>query len=170
MPEKEVIIKDTKLKYSGVFDTDRVYRKLLEWFENNEYGAAPNVEKSYLERISPGGKTIEVVLEGKKKEEGYFRFELGVKIFGKRIQDTETVIDGNKVKMHKGDVDLQFSSALVWNVSDDDKDVFPEASLMKRFYDTFLMRDKLEDAKIELYKETMGFIEEMKQFLNLYQL
>ncbi len=168
--EKEVIIKDTKLKYSGVFDTDRVYRKLIEWFEVNEYGSVPNVEKSYLERISPGGKTIEVIFEGKRKEAGYFRFELGVKIFGKRVQETETVIDGNKVKMQKGDLDLQFSSAVVWNVNDEGKDVFPEASLMRRFYETFLIRDKLEDAKIELYKETVSFIEEMKQFFNLYQL
>jgi hypothetical protein len=132
--------------------------------------STPKVEKSYLERISPGGKTIEVIFEGKKKEVGYFRFELGVKIFGKRVQDTETVIDGNKVKMQKGDLDLQFSSAVVWNVNDEGKDVFPEASLMRRFYETFLIRDKLEDAKIELYKETVSFIEEMKQFFNLYQL
>ncbi len=165
MAEKEVIVRDSKIKFTGTFDLDRAYMKLMQWMEIEGYAFK---EDSYLQRVSPDGKIIEVVFSAKKEEAGYFLAELTVKIFAKRIQDAEGVVNGEKMKLDKGELELIFGSTLVWN-SSGDKDVYPEG-LKKKIYERFILQDKIEDMKIALYKDTVKFVEEMKAFLNLYAL
>ncbi len=168
MAEKEVIIKDTKLRYSGTFDLGKIYKNILDGMRREGYGDPEEVEKSYLERVTPAGKQVEVVFEGKKYEADYFRADLSVRLVLRRMQDADVVKDGNKMTMQKGDIEVQFSSSLSWNVTGKNKDVYPDESLTRKLYERFLMGEKIEQAKIGIYKETVGLIEDMKFFLNLY--
>jgi len=164
MAKEDVIFSRSKLRYNGSFDLTNIYKKLRMWIIQQGY-SDPEEEK-YVEKIKPEGKTIEFVWKTTKdKEGGYFCLAIKIEFFYKFIKDKEETYKGKKIKLDNGEAELFISSTLVRNASGK----WNEHGLMFKIYEKYIIADKIEDYKIELYKDTNSLMEEIKNYLNLYK-
>lgn len=164
MPDRDVIVKEGKVKYTGPFDLELLYRKLQEWIKRARF-KAPR-EKRYVERVKPFGKIVDISWDASKEQlDGYLRMELEVKFLIVGLGDIEVDQGGRKIKLQKGDLEITFSSTLVRNA----KGEWPDKSVMRRLYERYVVPEKVEFYKIELYKDTEKVMDETKNFLALYR-
>ena len=164
MPEKDVIIAESKVKYIGVFDLLLLYKKLQRWIKERRFAEVKEVK--YVERIKPFGKILDLVWETSRSEVGeYLSLELEVKILAVGINDVEVDTPSGKLKLNKAELEITFSSALVRN----NKKEWADTSLLKRIYEKYIIVNQIEHFKIELYKDTEKLVDETKNFLALYR-
>lgn len=168
MVKEESIIRDSKVKYKGNFDLKLIYKKLREWLMREGYSdPCEGGEKKYGERVKPKGKQVEIVWEATKKEEaGYFIRSIKLSFFINELVEVEVEKDGRKIKLDSGEIEIGFNSSLLRNAG---SPAWDEHSLMFRFYERFIIADKIEAFKIEVYKDTNKLMDEVKNFLNLYK-
>ena len=167
MPKEDSIIKGAKIKYKGTSDFKLLYKKVRDWLMREKYSdPCEGGEKKYAERIKPTGKQIEVVWNTSKKEEGgYFSLVIDVKFFVNNINEVDVEKDGKKIKLDNCEIEVEFSSKLVRNASKS----WDENSFMFKIYERYIIPDKIEQFKIESYKDTNKLMDEVKNFLNLYR-
>ena len=164
MPDKDPIIKEGKVKYSGPFDLELLYKKLQEWIRRARF--KPPQEKRYVERVKPFGKIVDIAWETSKAQlDEYLKMELEVRFLIVGLSDIEVDQGGKKVKLQKADLEITFSSALVRNA----KSEWTDKSVMRKLYERYIIPDKVEYYKIELYKDTEKVMDETKNFLALYR-
>ncbi len=165
MPKEESIV-DTKLKHRGVFDLELLYNKLRNWLLNEDYSdPVTSGEKKYAEKVKPNGKQIEIVWESsKEKEEGFFLIKIKISFYVIGLNEIEVERDGKMIKLDKAEVDMKFSSSVTINA----KEKFDESGLMYKIYKRYMIREKIEEIKIECYKDTNNLISEVKSFLSMY--
>ena len=167
MPKEDSIIVDSKVKYKGTFDLKLLYKKIREWLLREGYSdPCEGGEKKYSERVKPGGKQIEFVWEAKKGEEaGYFDLNIKLSFFLNALNEVEIEKDGKKIKLDNGEIEVVFNSALVRNANDK----WDEGGFMFKIYERYIIGDKIEHFKIELYKDSNKLIDEVKNFFSLYR-
>lgn len=167
MAKEDSIIKGAKIKYKGTFDFKLLYKKLREWLMREKYADPCEVgEKKYSEKIKPTGKQMEVVWSTSKKEEGgYFSLIMDIKLFVNNLNEVEVDKDGKKIKLDNCEIEMEFSSKLVRNP--DGK--WDENSFMFKAYERYIIADKIEQFKIDVYKDTNKLMDEVKSFLSLYR-
>jgi len=166
MPKEDVIFSRAKLKYNGPFDIKELYRKTRIWLMQEGYSDPSKKEEKYLEKIKPEGKTIEILwVTSKDKEAGYFRLKIEVEFFLKQIKEGETEYKGRKVKSDTGEIEMFISSSLIRNANQK----WNEHGMMFKLYEKYMIPDKIEDFKINIYKDTNDLMEEIKNHFNLYK-
>ena len=164
MVDKDPIIKEAKIKYSGVFDLELLYKKIQEWAKRLKFDEIKEVK--YVERVKPFGKVIDFVWKTSKEElDGYIGMELEIKFLIAGLTDIELDRPSGKIKLNKGSLEVAFSSTLVRNA----KKGWGNKSLIKKLYERFIIPEQIENFKIGLYKDTEDMINETKNFLALYQ-
>ncbi len=164
MSKEDVIFSNSKVRYKGLFDLDRLYKKLREWLMRQKY--ADPKEIKYVERVKPDGKTTEFVWQTSRSEEvGYFKIKLEIRFYFTSVNDVETEKDGKKLTLHNGGVEIQFDSSVVRNA----KNEWNESGIMFKLYERFIIPDKINFYKIEAYEDTVKLMDEVKAFLNLYR-
>jgi len=168
MPIKHYIIKGTKMKWKGVFDFDKLYKVIKRWMDFEGYGDEMDGfnEKKYKERIQAGGaKMYEIVWEGKKEVSSYFTFVMEITFLLLGVKEIEVEMDGKRVKMNKGEVEMRFNTYVISNANEN----FKDDSWFIRIYENWVIRDRLEQYKINLYKKFMKLQDVIKEELNLYR-
>jgi len=167
MSEKDIVLKELKLKYSGEFNLGDLYRKMKWWLDYNGYGDETKnfKELRYVEKVKPEGKQIEIAWECKKPITEYFANVMGVTFFIVGLQKVEAVHEGKKIMVDKGDIEIKFTAYLLKNASDkwDDK------SFTNKIYKKYLVRDRLEEYKIDLYRKLYSFHNEVKMQLDIHK-
>ena len=58
MAERDPIISGAKVKYTGAFDAQLLYRKMQEWVKRAKFPLPKEVR--YVERVKPFGKIIDL--------------------------------------------------------------------------------------------------------------
>ena len=166
MADFDPIIKDSHVKYSGVFDAQLLYKKMDEWVKRAKFGKIREVK--YVERVKPFGKIIDFSWECNKSElGGYIGIELKIKFLIVGLTEVEVDQGGSKLKLNKADLDVTFSSELIRNA---DKNAgWNDKSVLRKLYERFIVKNQIEHFKIGLYKDTEKIIDETKNFLALYR-
>ncbi len=168
MPETESIFSDATIKWAGVIDLGLFYKKIQIWLETKKYKTK---EIKYVEKIKPNGKQIEITWESKREEgkfigdKPYFRFDLRTTFFLVGVSDSEIEKDGRKLKLSKIDAEVKVST----DFTKDAESVFKEHPFMKKIYEKYVIKHKIEEAKIDCYKDASDYMEELKNYFNLYQ-
>ncbi len=164
MPKEETLYSDAKVKYNGIFDLSLLYKRLRGWYMNSGYGEPKEIK--YAEKVKPDGKQLEIVWEASKKEEAdYFELWQGVKFYVTRLNEVEVDKDGQKLKLDKCNIELTFSSKIIMNANKK----WDESSLMFRLYERFIIKYRVEELKIDAFRDTTKMMDEVKNFLNLYR-
>jgi len=162
MAEKKEIIKE-KLEHTGVFDFSDFYGYAHSWLKDRKYGI---IEKKYSEKIEGNKKNITVEWEAKKDFSDYFRFQIDIKIEAKSLTDVEVEIDGERRKMNKGIIEVEFKGIEVrdpegkWEGS-------PLWRLTRDFYNKFIIPGRVHDMQGQLTKSIIDLKDELKAFLEL---
>lgn len=163
MAEEEEIYKEVKFKWKGSLDIARMYKELHEWLTGEDFEIK---ETHYAEKIKPRGKTIEINWECKYKRTDYFLWKINLTFYSYNIQDIEVEKDGKKLKLQNAIHSMRFKSTLVTNADDE----FEKDSLWHKFYKKFIMAEKILEEQIELFKISQDLAQEIKLFMELYQI
>jgi len=162
MVEKDKIFTG-KVKHKGIFDYPELYRFCYKWLTEKDYWV---VEKKYSEKVTPGGKEVEIEWDSSKKVSDYFRFKLKVdwRIIG--MKDIEVQKDGEKLPMNKGSFEIKLGATLEkdyesrWEKN-------PFLKFLRGIYDKYIIRGRIEQYEAKLYGEGDEFLAQVKAFLAL---
>ncbi len=165
--EKVNIASGLKLKWSGTLDMGDLYKKMKTWLESSGYGDESKnfKEVKYVERIGAGGKQIEAKWLGERNVSDYFSYLITVTFFITRLRDVEVPFNGKKIKMSQATVEIKFSADLIKNR----KGKWSKGSFMKKIYERLVVKDRMNDYKLELYQKIYSFHDEVKTYLNLHK-
>lgn len=162
MSETEPIFQDAVISWSGIIDLAVFYKKIQAWLETKKYKTK---ELRYAEKIKPNGKQIEIVWESNKNEGNYFKFKQKTSIFLIGVSDAEIEKNGKKLKLNKVEARISITSEF----TKDAADAYKNHLYMKKIYETYVYKHKIEEAKIECYKDTSDYIEEIKNYFDMYK-
>ena len=162
MSETEPIFSGVTINWVGIIDLGLFYKKIQSFLETKKYKTK---EVKYVEKIKPSGKQMEIVWESEKKEGDYFKYTLKTVFFLNGVSDADLDKDGRKLKLNKIDAKVEISSDFTKDAANSYKD----HPFMKKIYETYVFKHKIEEAKIGCYKDTSDYMEEIKNYFNLYQ-
>ena len=164
MPKEDTIFDGTKIKYSGNFDYKEIYKKLYTWI--TQQGYSKPYEEKYWEKVKPDGKLVEFVWNTENIKEDYFKFKITIQFTFDGLKEAEAEYKGKKIKLDNGRTEIKFSAKLERNFNRKWKN---ENGLMFQLYEKYIIPDKIEEAKIDLYQDTNKLIEETKNYFNLFK-
>lgn len=161
--DEEYVAKDVKIKWKGNFEMELVYKKIKQWFDSRGYSNFK--ELKYIERVKPNGKQLEIAWEAKKEVSDYFVncIQLTFLVIG--LNSVEVEKDGKKIKMHNAEIEMVFNAFLIKNANKK----FTEETFMKKLYESYIIKDRIEEYKIEIYDNIYGLVNEVKLMLELYE-
>jgi len=159
------VIKSLKIAFKGIFDMTDLYKQMKFWLNGKGYGDETKdfKENVYVERIKGDSKQIEIKWISEKKVSDYFRNQIVITFFVLGLKDAEADWKRKKIKMDQGDIELNLSSNLITNANGK----WNNKSFMKRFYERFVVKDRTEGYKIELYKDTYDLHNLIKSIFEL---
>jgi hypothetical protein len=160
MAEKDRVYQG-KMKYTGIWGFKETYRFVYDWFIDNDYDL---IEKSYIERIKPDGKEVEIKWEAERKVSDYFKFQIKAdwKITG--LTEVEVQKEGVKVKMNKGTVEIRFTGTLIKDYESRWEDA-PFLKFLRGVYDRYIIRARIEQYETKLFGEVDEVVSEAKSYL-----
>ena len=163
MVEKDKLLRE-KIKYVGLGDLANTYKFARDWFVNEEFNV---IEESYSEKITGGGKELEIKWVCSRKVTDYFKITLKLKWIILGMTDVEVEVDYCKKKMNKF-VELSIE---IDGLLEKDYSGKWEGSGMQKFfqeaYHKYIIPARTEEKEIQVQKTVQDFKEEMKAFLEL---
>ncbi len=184
MPHKKIpgdrlvtVVPKFRVKYKDIFDIKAFYESLHEWLL--EYGWHDTEDKSehwetyYAERINQTGAR-EIWWQWRcvrdPSNAPMLRYYLDFDVHCIAITDTEVVKEGMKLKVNKGEIEINIQSSVEKTyVQEFDKDTV-WGWLLRQVKDLFSQRvykKILEERKKELYQETYALQNFIKQWFKL---
>jgi len=167
MSETIPISKGLKIKWKGPFDFDELYKTIKYWLDFNGYGAEKKSfrEEKYVERIKGDSKQLEIKWKGEKAVNDYFSYVIEITYFIIGLKKTKIMREGKEYETNKADLELRLSATLIT----DAKHKFKNKELLKKFYEKFIISDRIESNKTELYQKVYSLHDEIKEFLELHK-
>ncbi len=165
MAQKRVVVDGIKIRQESVFNMDELYKAMFAWFNNYGYDFA---EEEYNEKDSGRSKDVKFFWTAEKKIDTYIKWymELNVLIMG--LENVEIERNGLKLKTNKGSVEFKITAALIKDY--DNKWSKGFTAFLRKLYDKVVAYQRYSRMEEELVRETNKLIDEIKAFLNLYQI
>lgn len=149
-----------KIKKSGVFHIEYLYKDMQRWFEHFGYNWK---EIQYRQETQPDGTIhLEIRWTADRALNNYLSFVIDTEflIFMKDIEIEEK---GKKIKRKKGSVELRMGAAMGKNM-----EIWKKSNQLRKMYDNFLIRQRYEDMEEDLYIEVHKLFAMVKKFLELH--
>lgn len=109
MPERQIVVDNERLSYSGIFDIKEIMKIIKDWAKDKAYFM---IESSHTESVKEDGKYADIKLEPFKKLTDYAKSKVKIRITVDQAKDRVVDIDGKKVKMYEGRVGFLFDGIL----------------------------------------------------------
>jgi len=162
MPEKSRVFKQT-LVQKGIFNFKDLYDLCRDWLSQEGYDV---YETKYKEKITAGGKEVQIEWTAKKKVSDYFRNIIGMQWLILGMNETEAEIEGKKVKTDKGELKIVFTADLEKDYEQKWEDQ-PAWKFLRGVYDKYVIRTTAEEYEDRLAEKVAEFVAEVKAFLSL---
>ena len=158
----KILLLPSKARKIGLFDFKETYRISLEWLMDEGYMVT---ETLYKEDVKPdGSKEVDVLWEATKTISDYFKFLITIRFHPVPMTTIETEIDGVKQKVNKGDFTIEYKCFLIRDPSGQWGDN-SFIKTLKRYYDSFMVKERQEAYEAKLIGEFNDHIEYVKSFL-----
>jgi hypothetical protein len=166
MQNKINIVPSIKIKKKSIFSMDELYKNIKQWFDYEGYGDEKKsfMEEKYVERIKGDSKLLEIQWEAQKNETEYITFVIRIGFFVLGLKDAEIEIGGKKMGTQKGEVEMRIKSYIIT-----DKKNKWNSKFMQKLYEEYIIKDRMEDYKTELYSKTYSLHDEIKNYLEMHQ-
>jgi hypothetical protein len=162
MAEKSEVYKE-KLKHKGFFSYSDYYNFCYNWLKDEGYNIA---EDEYTEKITGGGKEIQIKWKASKKVSDYVKNELRVEWHILGMSDAEVEVEGKKTKTNKGEVKITLTATIIKDYESRwDETVF--LKFLRGVYDRYIIRETVKKYEDRLEDKAKDYIAQMKSFLNL---
>lgn len=162
MAEKNKV-RGSKVRHVGTFDFKETYRVLFEWLLEKGYSVNETI---YKEIVQANGKEVDIWWDATKRVSDYVEFLITTRLHPLAMVKTEVEIGGVKQKIDQGDFTIEYTANLV----KDPKTIWDTDNFTKnlrRWYDIYLVRERMEKYEVKLVEEYQEFLEYAKSFLLL---
>jgi hypothetical protein len=188
VPKEDVIVAvpPFKIKYSDVFHLKNLYVMMHEFLVDNGWigssqGSSPNashqdIEKLYMERhhqkaLHRGGKEYWIWWRVRKpplgKTHGYYEYRMDIDFHGMYIESREIMHHGKKIKVNKGEMEIEFKPKLVRSAT---AKAWKDHWLLKHFQDIYearIISQEVEKMEKDLWRDAYRLQAAVKSYLNL---
>ncbi len=153
------------VKGKGVFDMEQLYKDMKYWLEYQGYGDENKSfrEAQFGQRIKGDSQQIEIIWNCEKKMNDYVSYFIKVTFFIGGLKDVEVEMDGKKVGLNKGEADIRITAQVILDSKDKWKNKF-----FQKMYNEFIIKDRIESHKTDLYNKVYSFQGEIKAFFDMY--
>ncbi len=165
--DKNKVCSGLKLKWKGIFDFDDLYQKMKFWLDFYGFGDENSSfkEEKYVQRLKGDSKQIEIRWKGEKIINDYFSYVITITFFALGLKDIKVEEDGKQIGKNTGEIEMRFSAHLVTNR----QGKWKKDGLMKKIYESYIIKDRIEQNTIDLYEMTYNFRDEIKAMLDLHR-
>lgn len=112
MGEKNLVINNRKIKYSGMFRTDELLSTINHALQQKGYAKS---EKKSEELVTADGRLIQVELRPSRRVSPYMVLLIKIHLVLDNVTETSKEVAGTKKKFQQGDVLIAFDS---WSMTD----------------------------------------------------
>lgn len=165
MAETRIVIDKLRVQYEGILSIPELYQLIDNWLREKGYDKA---ERKNVEKVTPKGKQIELVLQPWKKITDYAKIVISVRFVAEDITEVEIERDGAKIHMNQGKVSLVFDG---WLVTDYDSkwEGKPIFYFLRQIFDRYIYKPYTMGYEGAVAKDVSDLHGEIKAFLNLYR-
>ncbi|HLD15131.1 MAG TPA: hypothetical protein VJB94_00960 [Candidatus Nanoarchaeia archaeon] len=157
------VAEDLKIAQRSMLDFAEFYSKIILW--SNLRGFNFN-EKEYRDQDDPRGKQVEIIWEGSTDYDDYAKFTIEVQIRILGLNAVELEKNGSKLKTFKGDFTIKVNSYVTLDYNNDFQTPFKK--FLRRIYDRFIVKDRIESYKKNLDGATQELVSEIKSFFSMF--
>jgi hypothetical protein len=145
------------IKYNGVFDFDKLYKEMHEWFVGYGYGFN---EKEQTKKFGDLGAKVEFKWSGDRKIDDYAQYTIEVHTLIEEMNKAE--------KLDSGKLSIEITASLIldyknkWQAN-------PVRNFFFKIYNRVILKDKINKYYIgKLYEESINLQDTIKSILGLY--
>jgi len=167
MPERKNVVKELKVKSTGVFNFEDLYAELFLWFKHYGYTWK---EIEYRKVLRPGGAyRVELVWHADKGfSDGYTSMRIWMVLGADIKEEVDVALEGGKkVKRQRATFEFKCGSWYYIDTKDFWKDKFM-GELLKRIYEVMKRPTIIQNEK-DAYSDFIKFTDELKAFLILHK-
>lgn len=168
MKEDLSVVPEIKMKWKATFDMGELYKHMKYWLDYQGFGDENETfqEEKFAQRMKGSSQQIEIRWSAQKNVSDYFAYKIRVGFFILGLKDVEIEKDGRKITTQTGEIEIRIKSDLVV----DRKKKWGDAKTMSQsIYEKFIVKDRIDDYKIDLYSKTYAFHDEIKSFFEMHQ-
>ena len=145
------------IKYNGVFDFDKLYKEMHEWFVGYQYDFN---EKEQTKKFGDLGAKVEFKWIGNRRIDDYAQFTIEVHTLIEEMNKVE--------KLDSGKLSIEITASLILDYKNKWQSN-PVRNFFFKIYNKFIIKDKLNKYYIEkLYEESTNLQNTIKSILGLY--
>ena len=166
MPEKNLLINNKKITYSGIFRTSEVLAEIRRALEEKGY---TYLEKKNEELVTPEGRLLQLELRPVKQVSLYMQFMVKIRLTFDNITETMKEVSGVKQKYQQGDIVIAFDA---WSITNHEGrwGLRPFSYFMKSFIHKYVYKFKIEEDLLrQLLSDTAYVYAKMRELLQSYQ-
>ena len=165
MAERNLIVENISISYSGLFDIKEFYKAIDEWFKAKGYDKIVIKHKEYSTET---GKNIEILMAPHKNVTDYIRNLIKVWIGINNLKEVEVKKGKTRIKVNKGDVIVVLDGYLELDYEHrwEQKPMF---FFLRVLIDKFINKSEIDKYGQELLKEINEFHDEIRAFLGLHK-
>ena len=154
------------IRYNGIFDLQNLITNIRGWYGKHYYDIA---EKEHTEAVKPSGKDLVIDFEAMRKVTDYIIYKVNVKIIILRSVDVLVETGQGKEKKQQAEVEIQVRSFMQKNYKNTfkKKEESKFQEFLRQVYERFIARKTLDDYKDKITAESLAFVEEIKEVLNV---
>lgn len=150
------------LKFEGIIDMKELYRQMKLWLEDKGYAKEDTIEKSYVEKVKPEGKQIEILWEGGKTVSDYIKYKINVTFLFLNTSEVEVQRENIKIKLYKG----SFQIFIVGIVEEGGKE-WESLGPFRKLYHNLIAKRRTQDYLDGLYRSVYSFQDSIRKFLEI---
>ena len=159
--ERDLIIKELKIKQKAQFNMVELYHTIKAWFDINKYSVH---ETEHEERIDNGKKLLLIKFRGFKEIDDYTKFQIDYAITVKDYELTE----GDKEKLMDGNFGTAMKGLIITDY-EDNWGKSPVIKFIKGVADKFYSANKRERERKDIENDCYDLHHKVKSFLNLHK-
>ncbi len=165
MAERELILDHIRLTYEGLFDATELL-KMIDWYFREK--GYDKKEIKNVERVTPEGKYVEIVMMPWKKTTDYFKNEIKIRMIMSNLQEVEVEKDGTKMRLNQGRVHFVFDGYFTTDY-ENRWEQKPTFFFIRAVFDKFFFKSYTDKYKGILLDDANLLMSQIRAFLNLYR-
>lgn len=165
MVERQIIVDNTRLNYSGIFDPKGVMKVITDWVTDKTYFM---IEVSHIESLTDEGKFAEIKLEPFKKLTDYAKSTIRIRITIDKAKDTIIEKDGKKMKLYDGTIKFLFDGLLDTDYEErwEGKPIF---YFLRIIFEKYIYAPFISNFRKQVTEDLNILRTNLKSYLNLYK-
>lgn len=173
---KKWTVRNFRFNFKNIFSLEFLYKRVHEWLIEEGYrtsGGGPTgdqwMEKLYLERDLGGAKQVWIWWRSDKNyASNFFKFYLDVDYHLLGLVPHEIVVDGQKIKTNKGEVDLFVTIKMELDPDKSwDNNFLLKNKYLQNFYVNRIYRKQIEEVENEAVRDAARLLGAVKQYFEM---